>query len=720
MLKTTTAIDTNIATLSSSTLSSQQSLQQDDLEANSLIGSINGIISNFNNNTNDKFISLNEQSHHFSLEEEEEEDISIDFKLITTDQEKEQAFKIFQNVYYYLFKDQQEQNWKYLSTELLLNNEIKFIIEEDIKLIKKEENQDENQEDNQEENDENKDNKEEEENKEVNEVKKESVLIESNFIIRIPKLEKIIHVHKEVLEKESKVFSGMLNSEMMESKNNEMIIEEDEELFLKMIEFIYIGKIGKSKEELNNVIEQDITQNNESDQQEQQKKDEQQLIDIFGLIDLLIIADQYQCNSLLKQIGNVIHKNNAIVIAKKCCELSEDTQNIILPNCAQVIADALDCIVVASIFKLMIKKTYLKNLQQQQLNEAQQQDNNEQQQSSVVKEEEEEDEEDKEMKEKFQNLKNYLTNNYINKGITDYFMTNMEKENELINQLIIMPSNLLKFILKDNTKQSDNNKLEIAFCWLIADIKNSEKRKDFREIILQCVDLTQVDCNHLYKYLYLISLEYKEEFVFCKEILLKVLFKKSSVQMLEEEITVTEEGEENGKKKTISFSKNYEQRMLMLGIDSSGKTTLLYKLKLDEVVTTVPTIGFNVETVKYKKHEFTIWDVGGQDKIRPLWRHYYADTNVLCYVIDCNDYDRLDDAIKELSKVSKEQELDKVPFLIYANKQDLPNAMPPRMIYDKVKGFLSNRPYFIQPCCSTTGEGLYEGLDWINKTLEKK
>merc|ERR1712226_1037887 len=64
-------------------------------------------------------------------------------------------------------------------------------------------------------------------------------------------------------------------------------------------------------------------------------------------------------------------------------------------------------------------------------------------------------------------------------------------------------------------------------------------------------------------------------------------------------------------------------RILMVGLDAAGKTTILYKLKLGEVVTTIPTIGFNVETVEYKNLSFTVWDVGGQDKIRPLWRHYY-------------------------------------------------------------------------------------------------
>ena len=66
-----------------------------------------------------------------------------------------------------------------------------------------------------------------------------------------------------------------------------------------------------------------------------------------------------------------------------------------------------------------------------------------------------------------------------------------------------------------------------------------------------------------------------------------------------------------------------EMRILMVGLDAAGKTTILYKLKLGEIVTTIPTIGFNVETVEYKNISFTVWDVGGQDKIRPLWRHYY-------------------------------------------------------------------------------------------------
>jgi ADP-ribosylation factor family len=93
-----------------------------------------------------------------------------------------------------------------------------------------------------------------------------------------------------------------------------------------------------------------------------------------------------------------------------------------------------------------------------------------------------------------------------------------------------------------------------------------------------------------------------------------------------------------------------ESRILMVGLDAAGKTTILYKLKLGEVVTTIPTIGFNVETVEYKNISFTVWDVGGQDKIRPLWRHYYQNTQGIIFVVDSNDRDRIPEGmLKKLS-----------------------------------------------------------------------
>ena len=60
-----------------------------------------------------------------------------------------------------------------------------------------------------------------------------------------------------------------------------------------------------------------------------------------------------------------------------------------------------------------------------------------------------------------------------------------------------------------------------------------------------------------------------------------------------------------------------------MGLDGAGKTTILYKLQLGEVVTETPTTGFHVETVEYKNVTCTSWDLGGQDGFRPLWRQYF-------------------------------------------------------------------------------------------------
>ncbi|XP_057810985.1 ADP-ribosylation factor isoform X1 [Salvia miltiorrhiza] len=127
-----------------------------------------------------------------------------------------------------------------------------------------------------------------------------------------------------------------------------------------------------------------------------------------------------------------------------------------------------------------------------------------------------------------------------------------------------------------------------------------------------------------------------------------------------------------------------EMRILMVGLDAAGKTTILYKLKLGEIVTTIPTIGFNVETVEYKNISFTVWDVGGQDKIRPLWRHYFQNTQGLIFVVDSNDRDRVVEARDELHRMLNEDELRDAVLLVFANKQDLPNAMNAAEITDKL------------------------------------
>lgn len=160
----------------------------------------------------------------------------------------------------------------------------------------------------------------------------------------------------------------------------------------------------------------------------------------------------------------------------------------------------------------------------------------------------------------------------------------------------------------------------------------------------------------------------------------------------------------------------------MVGLDAAGKTTILYKLKLGELVTTIPTIGFNVETIEYKGICFSVWDVGGQDKIRPLWRHYYHNTQGIIFVIDSNDRERVELAREELHKMLAEEELQDAVVLVLANKQDIPGALSAAELMTALKlgSVGGSRKWHVQPTIATSGEGLYEGLCWLKDTLESK
>lgn len=160
----------------------------------------------------------------------------------------------------------------------------------------------------------------------------------------------------------------------------------------------------------------------------------------------------------------------------------------------------------------------------------------------------------------------------------------------------------------------------------------------------------------------------------------------------------------------------------MLGLDFSGKTTVLYKLKSghEDVVTTIPTIGFNVETLNLRGTIFTAWDIGGRSRIRPLSKHYYKETDAIIFVIDSNDPYRIDQARHQLDFAIQDKELSEKPLLVLCNKQDLPNALSPTEISKRfgLAEKYSDRKWNAVGCTATKGKGLYEGLEWLSKVLE--
>ncbi|KAL4075770.1 ARF SAR [Scleroderma citrinum] len=164
----------------------------------------------------------------------------------------------------------------------------------------------------------------------------------------------------------------------------------------------------------------------------------------------------------------------------------------------------------------------------------------------------------------------------------------------------------------------------------------------------------------------------------------------------------------------IRWSKDQDVRILMLGLDSAGKTTILYRLQIGEVVSTIPTIGFNVETVQYKNIKFQVWDLGGQSSIRPYWRCYFPNTSAIIYVIDSSDHARLFTSRNELLTMLSEDELSGVPLLVFCNKQDVEGALKPEEISDRLglAGKETSRQWSVRGSCATKGEGLEDGLDW--------
>ena len=162
-----------------------------------------------------------------------------------------------------------------------------------------------------------------------------------------------------------------------------------------------------------------------------------------------------------------------------------------------------------------------------------------------------------------------------------------------------------------------------------------------------------------------------------------------------------------------------DMRILMVGLDGAGKTTILYRMKLGEVVATIPSIGFNVETLEYKNISFTVWDVGGQQRLRLLWKHYFQNTQGMIFVVDCNDHDRIEETRDELHSMLASDELKDAQLLVFANKQDIPGAMTIPEITDKLAlHSLRGRKWFIQGTCAIQGDGLYEGLDWLAKNVD--
>ncbi|XP_042541763.1 ADP-ribosylation factor-like protein 14 [Dipodomys spectabilis] len=169
-------------------------------------------------------------------------------------------------------------------------------------------------------------------------------------------------------------------------------------------------------------------------------------------------------------------------------------------------------------------------------------------------------------------------------------------------------------------------------------------------------------------------------------------------------------------------NRNVKQvHVLLLGLDWAGKSTVLYKLKHAQDFTTLPTIGFNVEMIEVEDGPpITVWDIGGQEKMRPTWSLHCEEADGLVYVVDSTDQQRLKDSCKEFKHILSNEHLKNVPVLILANKQDAPGALNAEDITRmfKVHKLCSSRSWYVQPCCALTGQGLAEAFAKLTSFLK--
>mmetsp|Transcript_26978 Transcript_26978/g.69812 ORF Transcript_26978/g.69812 Transcript_26978/m.69812 type:complete len:181 (-) Transcript_26978:1-543(-) len=173
--------------------------------------------------------------------------------------------------------------------------------------------------------------------------------------------------------------------------------------------------------------------------------------------------------------------------------------------------------------------------------------------------------------------------------------------------------------------------------------------------------------------------------------------------------------------RTLKKRDDQEARILVLGLDNAGKTTILKKIADEDIQQIQPTQGFNIKSVVQEGFKLNVWDIGGQKSIREYWSNYFDSTDALVYVIDSADRRRLEEAGTELNELLASDQLAGVPTLVFANKQDMLQAIPANEIADALHlDAIKDRTWNIQACSAVTGEGLQDGMEWLGQTALKK
>ncbi|CAI9630484.1 adp-ribosylation factor [Alternaria burnsii] len=160
--------------------------------------------------------------------------------------------------------------------------------------------------------------------------------------------------------------------------------------------------------------------------------------------------------------------------------------------------------------------------------------------------------------------------------------------------------------------------------------------------------------------------------------------------------------------------KDKEMRILMLGLDNAGKTTIVKKIMNEDVNSVSPTLGFIIKTIEYDGYKLNIWDVGGQKTLRTYWKNYFEKTDTLIWVVDATDRERIDDCRNELAGLLLEERLSGASLLVFKNKSDVPGSMTEDEICEGLRlDAIKTHKWHVMTCSAMTGMNLREGLEWV-------
>jgi small GTP-binding protein len=173
---------------------------------------------------------------------------------------------------------------------------------------------------------------------------------------------------------------------------------------------------------------------------------------------------------------------------------------------------------------------------------------------------------------------------------------------------------------------------------------------------------------------------------------------------------------------TSWFTSKREARILIVGLNCAGKTTILYRLQLNQFVSPViPTVAFNNQTLEIGNIKLQMWDLGGQDQLRPYWRFYFKETSGVVLVVDSTDRERISICGQELEKLVSAEELAGIPLLVLAHKQDLPDGMTKEEVGQQLGlANIKDRPWQIVATDAINGTGIREAFLWLSETIEKR